>query len=114
MVRKFRKSISGLIKLKKIVYLISPNEINHNFYNSLDKVLSFGNVQFFQLRLKKIGKKGLLQIAKKIRKITQKQKVKFIINDDYNLVSNSIKENIYKSYILSDVCHSDHCPVGLE
>jgi|TARA_A100000164_G_scaffold64601_1_gene53286 exodeoxyribonuclease-3 len=33
---------------------------------------------------------------------------------DYNLVSNSIKENIYKSYILSDVCHSDHCPVGVE
>jgi exodeoxyribonuclease-3 len=33
---------------------------------------------------------------------------------DYNLVSNSIKKNIYKSYILSDVCHSDHCPVGVE
>jgi exodeoxyribonuclease-3 len=33
---------------------------------------------------------------------------------DYNLVSNSIKENIFKSYILSDVCHSDHCPVGVE
>lgn len=33
---------------------------------------------------------------------------------DYNLVSNSIKENIYKSYILSDVSHSDHCPVGVE
>lgn len=33
---------------------------------------------------------------------------------DYNLVSNSIKENIYKSYILSHVCHSDHCPVGVE
>ena len=87
MVRKFRKRDSGLIKLKKIVYLISPNEINHNFYNSLDKVLSFGNVKFFQLRLKKIRKKNLLQIAKKIRKITQKHKVKFIINDKYKLVS---------------------------
>ena len=27
-VRKFRKRDSGLITLKKIVYLISPNEIN--------------------------------------------------------------------------------------
>tara|TARA_Y100000816_G_scaffold268635_1_gene230996 strand:+ start:561 stop:1202 length:642 start_codon:yes stop_codon:yes gene_type:complete len=120
-VRKFRKSISGLIKLKKIVYLISPNEINHNFYNSLDKVLSFGNVQFFQLRLKKIGKKGLLQIAKKIRKITQKHKVKFIINDDYNLVSKTkadgchmglsdgsieIARNKLKKKILGVTCHN--------
>ena len=31
-VRKFRKRVSGLIKLKKLVYLISPNEINKNFY----------------------------------------------------------------------------------
>jgi len=73
--------------LKKIVYLISPNEINEKFYNNLDKVLSYGNVKFFQLRLKKIRKKNLLKIAKKIRKITFKHKVKLIINDDYNLVS---------------------------
>jgi|TARA_Y100000992_G_C21200745_1_gene460306 exodeoxyribonuclease-3 len=33
---------------------------------------------------------------------------------DYNLVSNSIKKNIYKSYILSNVYHSDHCPIGVE
>ena len=73
--------------MKKIVYLISPNEINEKFYNNLDKVLSYGNVKFFQLRLKKIRKKNLLKIAKKIRKITFKHKVKLIINDDYNLVS---------------------------
>ena len=85
--RKFRKRDSGLIPLNKLVYLISPNEINNNFYNSLEKVLSYGNVMFFQLRLKKIEKKNLYKIAKKIRKITDKYKVKFIINDDYNLVS---------------------------
>ena len=84
--RKFRKRVSGLIPLNKLVYLISPNEIDNNFYNSLEKVLSYGNVMFFQLRLKKIEKKNLYKIAKKIRKITDKYKVKFIINDDYNLV----------------------------
>ena len=73
--------------MKKIVYLISPNEIKKQFYDDLNRVLSYGNVKFFQLRLKKIKKNNLLQIAKKIRKITYKHKVKFIINDNYNLVS---------------------------
>ena len=41
----------------------------------------------FQLRAKKISKKKLIKVAKKIKKITQKHKVKFIINDDYKLVS---------------------------
>ena len=67
--RKFRKRISGLIKLKKHIYLISPTEINENFYQRLDRVLSFGNVKFFQLRLKKVRTKELLTIAKKIRKL---------------------------------------------
>ena len=89
MVRKFRERISGLIILNKIVYLISPKEINKSFYSKLDKVLLYGNVKFFQLRLKKIKKSKLLKIAKKIKKITLKRKVKFIINDHYNLVSES-------------------------
>ncbi len=73
--------------MKKLVYLISPNEIKKQFYEDLNKVLSYGNVKFFQLRLKKIKKNNLLRIAKKIRKITYKHKVKLIINDNYNLVS---------------------------
>ena len=73
--------------MKKIVYLISPNEIKKQFYDDLNKVLSYGNVKFFQLRLKKIKKNNFLNIAKKIRKITYKHKVKLIINDYYNLVS---------------------------
>ena len=87
MVRKFRKRVIGLITLNKLIYLISPNEINNNFYNTLDKVLSYGNVKFFQLRLKKKRRKNIIEIGKKIRKITFKHKVKLIINDDYNLVS---------------------------
>jgi thiamine-phosphate pyrophosphorylase len=75
--------------LKKFVYLISPNKINKNFYNELDKVLSYGNVKFFQLRLKKIKLKNFIKIAKEIRKITLKHNVKFMINDDYTVASKS-------------------------
>ena len=87
MVGRFRKRVSSLIPLKKLVYLISPNKINKKFYIDLDSVLSYGNVKFFQLRLKKISKSNLLKIAKKIRKITFRHKVKFILNDDFILAS---------------------------
>ena len=33
---------------------------------------------------------------------------------DYALVSESLKKNISRSFILSEAYHSDHCPVGLE
>ena len=70
-----------------MVYLISPNKINQSFYVSLNKVLSFKNVNFFQLRLKNTSEKKLLSICKKIKKITTKHKVKFIINDHFILTS---------------------------
>ena len=73
--------------MKKLVYLISPNKVDENFYSSLDKVLSFKNVKFFQLRLKNVSQKKLLNISKKIKKVTIKHKVKFIINDYFNLTS---------------------------
>ena len=75
--------------MKKFVYLISPNKINKNFHNELDKVLSYGNVKFFQLRLKKSKLKNFIKIAKEIRKITLKHNVKFMINDDYTVASKS-------------------------
>ena len=68
--------------MKKLVYLISPIKINKDFYSNLDKVLSYRNVKFFQLRIKKFSKSNLFKIGKKVRKITFKHKVKFIINDD--------------------------------
>jgi len=71
--------------LKKLVYLISPNKIYSNFYKDLEKVLSSKKVSFFQLRLKKKPKKLIAKIAKKIKKITRKYKVKLIINDDSKL-----------------------------
>jgi len=81
--------------LKKLVYLISPNKIDQNFYTSLDKVLSFKNVKFFQLRLKNVSQKKLINISKKIKRITTKHKVNFIINDYYLLTSK----------IKADGCH---------
>ena len=67
--------------MKKLIYLISPNKINKNFYESLEKVLASKKVKFFQLRLKNIKKQKIVKVAKKIKKITKKHKVKFIIND---------------------------------
>ena len=71
--------------MKKLVYLISPNKIHNNFYDDLKKVLSAKNIKFFQLRLKKVKKSKIIKIAKEIKKITRKYKVKLIINDHPNI-----------------------------
>ena len=68
--------------MKRFVYLISPNKIYKNFYFELKKVLAFGNIRYFQLRLKNTPKEKIIQIAKKISIITEKYNVKLIINDD--------------------------------
>ena len=72
--------------MKRFIYLISPNKINKSFYKELDKVLSFKNVKFFQLRLKNIKKNNLIKISYKIKKITIKHNVRFILNDNFSLV----------------------------
>ena len=92
MVGRTRERVCGLITLKRLVYLISPNKINQNFYTNLDKVLSFKNVKFFQLRLKNLSQKDLINICKKIKKITSKHNVILIVNDDYILTS-KVKAN---------------------
>ncbi len=71
--------------MRKLVYLISPIKIHNNFYDDLKKVLSKKNVKFFQLRLKKVKKSKIIKIAKEIKKITRKYKVKLIINDHPNI-----------------------------
>tara|TARA_Y100000590_G_scaffold397706_1_gene479431 strand:+ start:460 stop:1068 length:609 start_codon:yes stop_codon:yes gene_type:complete len=68
--------------LKRYIYLISPQKIRGvKFYKQLNNILKTNKVRFFQLRLKKIPTSQLLKISKKIKKITEKNKVKFIIND---------------------------------
>ena len=71
--------------MRKLVYLISPNKIHDSFYDNLRKVLAVKNTKFFQLRLKKVKKNKIIKIAKEIRKITRKYKVKLIINDHINI-----------------------------
>jgi len=68
--------------LKRYIYLISPQKIKDSkFYGELNGVLKTNKVKFFQLRLKKISNESLLKISRKIKKITKKNNVKFIIND---------------------------------
>ena len=69
--------------MKRYIYLISPNKIKSiNFFYDLDGILKTKKVKYFQLRLKKMSNKNLYLISKKVKKITKKNKVKLIINDD--------------------------------
>ncbi len=101
--------------------MISPNKLKHNFYLDLDKVLSFKNVKYFQLRLKDIKKKKFIKILNKIKKITTKHKVKLIVNDNYNIAcragvdgchmgqldgSFKIARNKLKKKVLGITCHN--------
>ena len=70
---------------QKIIYLISPLEIDNTFYQKLKYVLKQKKVSFFQLRLKKEEFKKKLIIGKKIKKICKKFKVKFLVNDNVYL-----------------------------
>ena len=68
--------------MKRYIYLISPQKIRGaRFYSKLDQVLKTNKVKYFQLRLKKISNLNLIKISKKIKKITRKNNVKFLIND---------------------------------
>ncbi len=68
--------------MRRYIYLISPQKIRgFGFYKDLNSVLKTNKVKYFQLRLKKISSSNLLKISKKIKKITKKNKVKFLIND---------------------------------
>ena len=83
------------INNKKYIYLISPNKIKRSFYDDLSNVLKSNKVKFFQLRLKNTPFKKKLIIGKKIKKICNKYKTKFIINDDVLLAKK----------LNSDGCH---------
>ncbi len=68
--------------MKRYIYLISPQKIRGSkFYRELDKILKTKKVKYFQLRLKKISSANLLKISKKVKIISKRNNVKFIIND---------------------------------
>ncbi|MDC3034240.1 thiamine phosphate synthase, partial [Candidatus Pelagibacter sp.] len=70
------------INKKKFIYLISPNIISKRFFKDLRLILGTGKISFFQLRLKKYSLKNKILIGRKIKNICNKNKVKFLINDD--------------------------------
>ena len=81
--------------MKKFIYLISPNRIKKTFYKDLDKVLSVKKVIFFQLRLKKNSEKKIIEISKKIKKISKINKLLLIIYDSIKITNN----------VSADGCH---------
>ena len=109
-------------KTNRFIYLISPNKVLPiNFYKNLEKVFKTNKIFYFQLRLKKINKRKIFEISKKIKKLTKKYKIKFIINDDPYLAIKvgadgchigqkdfSIKKAriILKNKILGVTCHN--------
>ena len=69
--------------MKRYIYLISPQKIRGiKFYKILNNILKTNKVKYFQLRLKRISASNLFKISRKIKKITRKNNVKFLINDD--------------------------------
>ena len=96
----FRKSNKHLKKLKRYIYLISPQRIREvKFYKELHQVLKTNKVKYFQLRLKNISTQNLLKISRKIEKITKKNNVKFIIND---------------KPLVAKIVSADGCHIGLK
>ena len=83
--------------MRRFLYLIPPNKINQRFYKDLEEVLSSKKIKYFQLRLKRHSNSKLLRIAKKVKIITKKYKVKLIIND---------------SPILAKKINADGCHLG--
>ena len=83
------------VNRKKFIYLISPNKIRKSFYDDLIEILKLKKVSFFQLRLKNTPFRKKIFIGRKIKKICQKYKIKFLINDDVLLAKK----------LNSDGCH---------
>ena len=81
--------------MRSFLYLISPSKINDNFYKDLEDVFSSKKIKYFQLRLKKYSQSNLIKIAKKVKIISKKYKVKLVIND-YPLLAKKIN---------ADGCH---------
>ena len=109
-------------KIKKFIYLISPNKIiGKLFYKQLEEVFKSNKVAFFQLRLKKEKLIKLVHVGKKVNSICKKYKVKLIINNDPLLVkkigadgchlgqsdmSISKAREILKNKIIGITCHN--------
>ncbi len=73
-----------LRKIKRFVYLISPNKIKNTnkFLFNLKNIFKTNCISYFQLRLKNSNLGYKYKLSIKIKKITKKYSIKFIVNDD--------------------------------
>jgi thiamine-phosphate pyrophosphorylase len=69
------------------IYLISPDKIENDFFTKLDNILATKSIPLFQLRLKNYNDQDIIAISNKIKKICHKYKVKFILNDRFDLAT---------------------------
>ncbi len=70
-----------MCKSKKLYVITDESLIDKkNYFNIIDSVLS-NKPEFIQLRMKNLPSKNVLNKAKKIREISSKYNVKFIVND---------------------------------
>lgn len=67
------------------IYLISPDKIKDNFYTKLENILATKLIAIFQLRLKNYNDQDIIIIASNVKNICHKYKVKFILNDRFDL-----------------------------
>ncbi|MFT4718155.1 MAG: thiamine-phosphate pyrophosphorylase [Rickettsiales bacterium] len=67
------------------IYLISPSKIENSFFLKLENILATKLVSLFQLRLKNYDDQDIIAISKKVKDICRKYKVKFVLNDRFNL-----------------------------
>ena len=71
-------------KIKKFVYLISPNKIKNTnkFLFNLKNIFKTNCISHFQLRLKNSNLGYKYKLSIKVKKIIKKFSIKFIVNDD--------------------------------
>ena len=70
------------INKKKFIYLISPNKTYRSFYEDLKNILKNKKISFFQMRFKNYSFKKNVLLGKRIKKICEKLKIKFLVNDN--------------------------------
>tara|TARA_B110000008_G_scaffold270265_1_gene300335 strand:- start:187 stop:840 length:654 start_codon:yes stop_codon:yes gene_type:complete len=89
-------------KMKKLngLYFITDESLipENNYFNVIDSVLRH-KPQFIQLRAKNVEKKDLLNKAKKIREISAKYGVKFIVNDYPDVAIDSGADGVHIGHL---------------
>ena len=88
--------------MKKLngLYFITDESLipENNYFNVIDSVLRH-KPQFIQLRAKNVEKKDLLNKAKKIREISAKYGVKFIVNDYPDVAIDSGADGVHIGHL---------------